>query len=252
MLPGRYDVPVQGVSLVLLGPGSTVSHDAMRLLSNYGTGLAIIGEDGVRFYSAMLSGRDESELARRQARVWSDDDSRTMIARRLYAWRFGEVLPHDDLDVLRGIEGDRMKAAYARIAAEYGVAWRGRRYDRTNPAAADIPNQAINHAATAVEAIAAVAVNAVSAIPQLGFIHEHSAQAFVLDIADLFRNEVTLPIAFSGALEITKGSQYSIDRIVRKCAGRMFRERNVAGLMIEKIKELFDVGHDGGHHKRRS
>jgi CRISPR-associated protein Cas1 len=145
-----------------------------------------------------------------------------------------------------------MKAAYARIAAEYGVKWNGRRYDRANPTGADIPNQAINHAASAVEAIAAIAVNAVSAIPQLGFIHEHSAQAFVLDIADLFRNELTLPIAFAAALEMAKGSQYSIDRIVRYRAGRMFREKNVAGLMIEKIKELFDVGYDGGHNAGRS
>ena len=53
--------------------------------------------------------------------------------------------------VLRGIEGARMKETYARLAAQYGIRWAGRRYDRQHPQQADLPNQAINHAATAVE-----------------------------------------------------------------------------------------------------
>ena len=89
-----------------------------------------------------------------------------------------------------------MRALYQTIAQQYGVEWKGRRYDRANPDAADLPNQAINHAATAVEAAASVAVTGVGALPQLGFIHEDSGVAFVLDIADLYRGEVTLPVAF--------------------------------------------------------
>ena len=60
--------------------------------------------------------------------------------------------------------------------------WRARRYDRTNPTAADIPNQAINHASVAVTSAAVIAVTYVGAIPQLGFIHEHSSEAFALDV----------------------------------------------------------------------
>ncbi|MFD1625186.1 type I-E CRISPR-associated endonuclease Cas1, partial [Azospirillum griseum] len=127
---GCYDIPFQGISLILLGPGSTVSHDALRLMARHGTGLAAVGDDGVRAYTAPPLGADDSGVARRQARVWADADARLSIARRLYAWRLGEVLPHQDIAVLRGIEGARMKETYRLIAKRYGVGWDGRRYDR--------------------------------------------------------------------------------------------------------------------------
>jgi CRISPR-associated protein Cas1 len=155
---GRYGLPHQSVSLVLLGPGSTVSHDALRLLARHGVGLAAVGEDGVRFYTAPPLLPDFSYLARAQTRFWADElRGRLMVARRMYALRLGEVLPHRDIAVMRGIEGARMKETY-RIAAERaGIRWNGRRYDRQNPNAADRPNQALNHAASAVEGAAAIA-----------------------------------------------------------------------------------------------
>ena len=68
-----------------------------------------------------------------------------------------EILPHQNLDVLRGIEGARMKRTYQTLSQRYGITWRGRRYDRGNPLSADIPNQAINHASVAVTAAAVIA-----------------------------------------------------------------------------------------------
>ena len=86
-----------------------------------------------------------------------------------------------------------MKRTYQNLAQRYGVPWHGRRYDRSNPLTADIPNQAINHASVAVTSAAVIAVTALGAIPQLGFIHEHSGDAFALDVADLFRDSILLP-----------------------------------------------------------
>ena len=237
---GDYRIPYQAISMVLLDPGSSVTHDALRLLARHGTALAAVGEDGVRCYTAPPLGPDRSDIARRQARVWADDATRLSIARRMYAWRLGEILPHQDIAVLRGIEGAHVKEAYKLAAARFGVSWEGRRYDRATPEAADLPNQAINHAATAVQAAAAIAVASVSALPQLGFIHEDSDQSFVLDIADLFRESIMLPIAFTSAKEAGKGEE-TVDRLVRRHAGRMFRERTVVSAMIDKIKELFEM-----------
>ena len=190
LTPGDYAIPLQAVSMILLGPGSTVSHDALRLLAHARTALAAVGEDGVRMYTAPPLIPDRSGLARVQARLWADEDMRLMIARRMYAMRLGEILPHRDLDVLRGIEGARMKESYRLIAQSVGIDWKGRHYDRGDPMASDLPNQALNHAASAVEAAAAIAVAATATIPQLGFIHEDAGQSFVLDIADLYRAEV--------------------------------------------------------------
>ena len=244
--PGDYAIPLQGVSMILLGPGSTVSHDALRLLAHARTALAAVGEDGVRLYTAPPLIPDRSGLARRRARLWADDDRRVAVARRMYAWRLGEVLPHRSLDVLRGIEGARMKESYRLHARRIGIEWRGRRYDRAAPLAADPPNQALNHAASAVEGAAAIAVAATATIPQLGFIHEDAGQSFVLDVADLYRDTVTIPCAFRAARRAGERQGVNIERATRRLAGETLAREGTIPAMIERIKALFaDGGEDG-------
>jgi CRISPR-associated protein Cas1 len=250
--PFSVQIPHQTVSMILLGPGSTVTHDALRLLARHGTLMAAVGEDGVRCYTAPPLMPDRSDIARRQAELWGNPRRRVSVARQMYALRLGEVLPHRDLDTLRGIEGSRVKATYQLMAQRYGIEWKGRRYDRNNPNAADIPNQAINHAATAVQGAAAIAVQAVAAIPQLGFIHEDSGQAFVLDVADLFRDTITLQIAFTVAKKAETDSQ-TIDRLVRREAATVFRKQAVIPAMIDKIKQVIRLEEtDATRHDRDS
>ncbi len=244
LAPGDYAIPFQTVSMVLLGPGSTVSHDALRLLARHGTALAAVGEDGVRLYTAPPLISDRSDLARAQARCWADKDASLAIARRMYAWRLGEVLPHRRIEVLRGIEGGRMKALYSNLAERYGVPWHGRRYDRDSPSVADLPNQALNHASSAVEAAAAIAVSATATIPQLGFIHEDPGQSFVLDIADLFRDTLTIPCAFRAAAEVAKRPSENLERTVRRLTGDTLRREETISRMIDRIKALFEGSND--------
>ncbi len=226
--------------MILLGPGSMVSHDALRLLGRHGTGMAAVGVDGVRLYTAppVMSGR--SRRARAQARCWADEEARLAIARRMYAWRLGEILPNRDIAALRGIEGARMRETYRLVARTVGIEWRGRRYDRSNPGRADVPNQALNHASSAVEAAAAIAVASTATIPQLGFIHEDASQSFVLDISDLFRDRVLIPAAFRAAKKATRSRGGSIERVTRLEVGNTLSRQGTIPKMIEKIKELFD------------
>ena len=237
---GEYGIPFQAISMILLGPGSTVSHDALRLMARHGTALVAVGEDGVRCYTAPPLMPDTSDIARRQMRAWGDPDgSRITVARRMYAMRLGEVLPHQSIEVLRGIEGSRMRRTYQNLSQKYGINWKGRRYDRADPLAADIPNQAINHASVAVTAAAVIAVIAVGAIPQLGFIHEQSGDAFALDIADLFRDTILLPAAFTSARAAIERPAINIERHTRRTTGRMLRDEDVIPKMIDRIKTLF-------------
>lgn len=239
--PGDYAIPYQTVSMILMGPGTTVTHDVLRVLARHGTLLAAVGEGGVKYYTAPPMGQGRSNVARAHARLWADEDSRLSVARRMYAWRFGEVLPHRDIAVLRGIEGARLREWYRIIADRYGIEWKGRRYDRKHPEAADLPNQAINHAATFIEAAADIAVAAVGALPPLGFIHEESSNAFTLDIADLWRVEVTLPLAFSVVARMAKEPGQSLEREIRKEAAAWFRRHKLIPAMIERIKGLLHV-----------
>lgn len=236
---GEYQLPHQSISAILIGPGTSVTHDVLRLLARHGTALIAVGTDGTRLYTAPPLGPDRSDVAREQARCWADEQRRLSVARMMYARRLGEVLPHRDLDVLRGIEGARVKESYRLLAQTFGLAWKGRRYDRNRPDDADAANQAINHAATAVQSAAAIAVTALSALPQLGFIHEDSDQSFVLDVADLYRESVTLRVAFHVAKRIRDGEDQPIDRLVRHTAAREFRRRELIAEMIDDVKSLF-------------
>ncbi|HEY3354840.1 MAG TPA: type I-E CRISPR-associated endonuclease Cas1e [Polyangia bacterium] len=239
---GDYAIPFQMVSFICLGPGSAVTQDALRLLARHGTGLAAVGEHGVRLYASMPFGPDASALARRQALAWGDPVARVALARRMYAWRLGEILPQTDLNALRGIEGARMKEIYRRLAQQYGVAWVGRRYDREQPERDDEANQALNHAATAVQGAALLAVAATGAIPQLGFIHEDSGISFCLDVADLFRDSITVPIAFGAVRDAQRTPAEPMERIVRRLAGRTLHDKKVIPSMIDRIKEMFPAG----------
>jgi len=250
---GTYGIPHQTVSFILLGPGSTLSHDAARILARHGTGVAMIGEGGVRLYASLPPQPDQATRARAQARAWSDPVRRIAIARRMYAWRLGEVLPDDEITVLRCIEGARMKTLYRRLAEQFGISWQGRLYDRAEPDAADHANQAINHASTAVLGLAQLAVAVSGAIPQLGFIHEDSGFAFPLDVADLFRDSVTVPVAFA-AVKMRQAGEFKdepLERTVRRLAGKRFRQDQLVVQMIDRIKEMFDAD-DGGRGERAS
>jgi len=236
---GDYGIPFQTVSIIFLQPGSTVSHDALRLLARHGTGLVVTGEDGVRFYASMPFGQDESALARQQVRLWAEEADRRQVARRMFGWRLGEVLPAADLNVLRGMEGARVRTLYRTLAQQHGIDWAGRRYDREDPEATDRVNQALNHASTAVRAAAMIAVAATSTIPQLGFIHEDSASAFCLDIADLFRESVCLPAAFRAVKQFERNRSEPLERHARRSAARAMRDEQVIPAMIDRIKALF-------------
>ncbi len=237
--PGDYGLPFQTISVFFLGPGTTVSHDALRLLARHGTALVATGEDGVRFYASMPFGADASKLARRQVELWADARKRVSVARRMYAWRLGEVLPSTDITVLRGIEGARVKTMYKALAQQHGIAWQGRRYDRDDPEATDRVNQALNHTATALRAAAMIAVAATSTIPQLGFIHEDSGNALPLDIADLYREAVALPAAFIAVKRFEQRPHEPLERHARRAAGRMLSDEHVIPAMIDKLHDLF-------------
>ena len=190
-------------------------------------------------------GQGRSDVARAHAKLWVSEDSRLAVARAMYAIRFGVTPVQSDLAAMRGMEGGRLRETYRIVADRYGIPWSGRRYDREHPNAADVPNQAINHAATFVEAAAEIAVAAVGALPPLGFVHEDASSAFSLDIADLWRTSLTLPLAFAAAAKALRGPPVVLEREVRYEAAKQFKEKRVIPSMIDQIKELLHVDDAG-------
>ena len=232
------ELPYQRLNAILLGPGTTLTHDAVRHCSAHGTCLAFVGTDGARLYTAPPIFERDADLARKQAMWWAGESTRAMVAKRMYAKRFGDTPRTNDTNALRGMEAARIKRAYELLAVEHGISWSGRYYDRTRPEATDVPNLAINHAVTAVEACSAIGVQATATLPPLGFMHENSAKSWVLDVCDLYRTTVTVPIAFRCAREYLKQADMTLDRRVRRAVSDHVRKTGFVDLVIDDIKEL--------------
>ncbi len=229
------ELPYQRLNALLLGPGCTITHDAVRHCSAHGTCLAFVGVEGTRLYTAPPLFERDSELARQQARLWASERTRITVAKRMYAKRFGETPRTNDADALRGMEAARIKASYRLLADRAGIVWQGRHYDRARPEATDDANLAINHAVTALEACVVVAVQATATLPPLGFLHEDSAKAWVLDLCDLYRTTVTVPVAFAA---VRKRQPVPLERQVRRAMSDHIRDRRLIDTVIDDIKEL--------------
>lgn len=233
---GTQVIPYQRLSCIILEPGTSVTHDALRLLARHGVGLVATGLDGVKCYTAPPLLSDSSELARLQARAWADPGTRLAVARKQYAIRFGEAPRGRDLDALRGLEGARIREAYKHFSQANGIRWD---VPRSVERGTGDANTALNYAADAVYAAAAIAVYTTATIPQLGFLHEDSGRAFVLDVADLHRTALTIPAAFKSLrIWLDRGGQVSLERVVRTELMEQLRRKSVVAAMIEQIREV--------------
>ncbi|MCW2247014.1 CRISPR-associated protein Cas1 [Azospirillum fermentarium] len=234
----EVELPYQRLNAVLMGPGSSVTHDAMRHCSAHGTCVAFVGTGGTRIYTAPPVFDRDSTLARQQAAWWASETTRIMVAKRMYAKRFGETPRVTSLDSLRGMEAARIKRSYELIAAQAGIVWNGRRFDRANPGAADLPNQAINHVVTALESCVAIAVQATGTLPPLGFLHEDSAKSWILDLCDLYRTTVTVPLAFGCVKRVEEGEAESLDRLCRRAVSKHVRKNAFVDTVIDDIHAM--------------
>ena len=199
----RVDVPATMIASLLLGPGTKVTHGAMRLLADSGTSVCWVGENGVRMYAHGVSNAQTSRYLVRQAQLVSDRRRRLEVARAMYAMRFpGEDVSRLTMQQLRGREGARVRRAYRLHSTRTGVPWHGRRYVPGKPhAAGDDVNRLLSAINSCLYSVCHAAVVGLGASPALGFIHTGSAISFVLDIADLYKATTSIPLAFDLAAE---------------------------------------------------
>lgn len=192
-----FRLPVASLSVLMLGPGTTVTHAAMKACAESNTPVCWVGADGMHFYARGVAPTHDNDRARRQAQLAASPAGREAVARRMYSMRFsGEDVSGIAVKELRGMEGRRVKALYADMGVRFGVTWKGRNYDRDNWDLADNINRAVSAANAALYALTTAVVCSLGYLPELGFIHTASMRAFVLDMADIYKPETTLVAAF--------------------------------------------------------
>ena len=235
----RTHIPIGGVACLMLEPGTRASHAAVALAAQVGTLLVWVGEAGVRLYSSGQPGGARADRLLYQAKLALDDTLRLKVVRRMYATRFGEEPPaRRSVEQLRGIEGARVRETYKLIAKKYGVEWKARNYDANEWDKGDLPNRCLSSATACLYGVTEAAVLAAGYAPAVGFIHTGKPLSFVYDMADIYKFETVVPVAF----KIAAKSPHNPEQQVRIACRDVFRESRLLERIIPGIEEILSAG----------
>lgn len=229
-------VPVCDIALLMLGPGTKLSHSAVDVLARNNVLVAWTGEEGVRLYAFGTGGTHSSARLLKQAELVSNPGSRLAMVRRLYGMRFPEATDPDvTIEQLRGKEGIRVRRAYELASQTYGVVWQGRSYDRNKWQGSDPVNRALSSANACLYGVCHAAILSLGFSPAMGFIHTGKQLSFVYDLADLYKLDLSVPIAFAAAAD---GGE-DIDRRVRLKLRDHFRETKFLARIADDLMAIF-------------
>lgn len=241
---GIAHVPATQIAVVLMGPGTKVTYAAMALLGDAGSSVVWVGEKGVRYYAHGRSAAKTAKFAEAHAKIWSNQRSRLRCARRMYAKRFpDEDIEHLTMSQLRGREGARMKTIYAVEAQRTGVQWTGRSYDPNDFGSGDPINRALTEGAAALYGISHAVIVGLGFLPALGIIHSGTDRAFVYDVADLYKAEISIPAAFEAVAEVLEGDDLNVRKRIRdKVVSTRLMQR-----MVRDIQEVMNVSKEDAY-----
>ena len=235
----RTHIPIGGVACLMLEIGTRISHAAVRLAAQVGTLLVWIGEAGVRLYSAGQPGGARSDRLLYQASLALDDDARLKVVREMYRRRFeGEPPARRSVEQLRGIEGARVRETYKLLATQYGVQWHKRNYDVSHWSSGDLPNRCLSAATSCLYGVTEAAVLAAGYAPAVGFIHTGKPLSFVYDMADLYKFETVVPLAFATAAKEPDNPE----REIRLQCRDIFRRTRLLERIIPDIEAILAAG----------
>lgn len=235
-----YAIPVATIATILLGPGTTVTHEAVKAISSSNTTICWVGDDSLRFYASGMTPTADTRNLLRHIRFATDPETRLTVAKRLFSERFpNESLDGKSLQTLMGMEGVRVRALYASKAEEYGVPWNGRRYIPGKIEVSDKVNRYLTHANSLLYAVITSSVIAHGYDPRIGFIHSGSPLPFIYDLSDLYKEILTIDLAFMLA---SKEEKITNARLVEEFTKRAV-DFDLLSKLSQDLEEIFkDLG----------
>lgn len=231
---GMIRIPAAMIGVLLLGPGTDISHRAVELIGDTGTSMVWVGERGVRCYAHGRALSNSARYLKVQAELVSNQQKRLQVARKMCQMRF----PNEDvsgltMQQLRGREGSRVRKIYRHYSKIYDVPWTGREYNPNDFESGTDINKALSAANVCLYGLAQSVVVALGLSPGLGFVHTGHGLSFIYDIADLYKADYSIPISFKIVSE--NPGNGDIGGLTR----RAMRDRFVDGkLMAQIVKDL--------------
>lgn len=246
---GTVHIPAASLGALLLGPGTTVSQQAMVLLAESGSTAVWVGEQGVRYYAHGRSLARSSKLLDAQAALVSNRRDRLRVARQMYAMRFpGEDTSGLTMQQLRGREGARVRRIYRDHAARTGVEWTRREYHVEDFVGGTAINQALSAANTSLYGVVHAVIVALGCAPGLGFVHTGHVLSFVFDIADLYKAEISISIAFdiaaTDAADVGGATRRAVRDRIKSGALLETCVRDIKSLLIEEVDPNVEFSSD--------
>lgn len=239
---GTIHIPAAMIGALLLGPGTTVSHQAMVLLAESGATTLWVGERGVRYYAHGRPLARSTRLLQLQAEAVTDRAKRLAVARRMYEMRFPDDVSEGlTMQQLRGHEGARVRQAYRVAAERYGVDWDKRSYKVDDLDFSDPANQALTAATACLYGVVHATVAALGLSPGLGFVHTGKDRSFVYDVADLYKTEIAVPVAFQC---VADGDLDDLPAVTRRAMRDAIHRTGLLARCVRDIHTLLDAPGD--------
>jgi len=239
---GEVRIPVASISVLMLGPGTSITHRAIELICDSGTSICWVGDGGMKCFASGSPLTKTSNLAEKQAYAVSNKRKHLAVARRMYQMRFpDEDVSHLTMQQLRGREGSRIRSVYSFESKRTGVRWTGRSYRTDDYSISDTVNASLSIANSCLYGVAYAAICSLGCIPSLGFIHTGHQHSFVYDLADLYKTETSIPVAFDIASE---GSE-EVWRRTRRAMQKVLKEHHILERMVHDMKYLLDSETEG-------
>lgn len=230
-------LPIATLNCLLLGPGTTITHEAIKVAASTNCSFCWVGEDSLLFYAAGQTPTADTRNFKRQMLLASGEISSLEIARRMYARRFPDAnLAGKHLKEMMGMEGCRVRALYEQKAHQYGVQWNGRSFVQGKSEKSDITNRILTAANSMLYGVLASAVHSLGYSPHIGFIHSGSPLPFIYDLADLYKESITIDLAFSLASE--SNGRYSKANVVAAFRKKVI-ETDLLTHIANDIEQLF-------------
>ncbi|MFZ1040238.1 MAG: type I-E CRISPR-associated endonuclease Cas1e [Anaerolineales bacterium] len=235
---GRVLIPIATLSTLLLGPGTRITHAAISVLADNGCSVVWVGEEGTKFYAQGCGETRHSLHTLRQAELSCDPRKRLDVVRRMYQMRFPETLdPSLSLEQIRGMEGARVRSVYFQASKASHIEWHGRSYDRGDWGNSDPINRTLSAANALLNSICHAAIVSGGYSPAIGFVHTGKQLSFVYDIADLYKAEITIPLAF----KIVSESSERVEARIRSACREKFREAKLLERILPDIDRLLQI-----------
>lgn len=213
----RVRLPAATINCLLLGPGTSITHEAVKVASAANCSICWVGEDSLLFYASGITPTSTTRNMQRQALLAMHEKTSLAVARALFARRFPDAdLENKSLQEMMGMEGLRVRNLYAQKAEQYNVGWKGRVFVPGKFELSDVTNQILTSTNAALYGILCSCVHSLGYSPHLGFVHSGSPLPFIYDLADLYKADLTIDLAFSLTLSLAgKYNKYTVAEAFR-------------------------------------